>query len=87
MPPSADQIHDHNRDLRKNGDLDPLPFDAHTVALLARVRTTSFDEAVSLIQSFADTTASVAVVKAIHEVHAKTMKVMNGFCTKEPTDA
>lgn len=69
-PASPDQIADRRHDERKTVDLNPLPFDAHTIATLARARTTSFEDAVRLIQQFADTTASFAEVaimrKATH---------------------
>jgi hypothetical protein len=46
---------------------DAIPFDARTVARLARAHTTSFDEAVLLIQQYADTVAALACVKATED--------------------
>jgi len=75
--PTADQIADHNRDLRKTVDFAPAGADAHTIALLARAHSTSFEDAVDLIASFANSCAQIAICKALDEAHQRTMAILD----------
>lgn len=50
--------------------------DVREIARLARASTTSFDEAIDLIQAFADATASQARIDTIRDTHAR-MTVLN----------
>lgn len=74
---------DRARDERKHAwrPGDPLaqaPLDAWTVTQLARATTTSFDEAMHLIEGYANLVAADAVIKALNEAHARTMKILGG---------
>lgn len=51
--------------------------DVREITRLARASTTSFDEAVDLIQTFADALASQAGIDATRDAHARTMTVLN----------
>lgn len=78
---TQEQRWDRERDYRKHEERPSdrkhdLPFNAATIAQLARASSTSFDEAVRLIQSFADTTASHEAVRVVEEMHRTTMAVL-----------
>lgn len=51
--------------------------DVREITRLARASTTSFDEAVDLIQAFADAAASQARIDVTRDTHARTMTVLN----------
>lgn len=70
---SQDQRWDRERDYRKC----PTEVDAFTIAILARASTTSFDEAVSIIQQFANTVASEAAVKATEHTGRELLKAFD----------
>lgn len=58
-----------------------MDVNAHTIAMLARAPSTTFDEAVSLIQKFADTTASHAVIHAVEDQYSRTMRIIDSINT------
>jgi hypothetical protein len=78
MPSSfnSDQAADRKHDLRKTVDFAPAGADAHTIAMLARAKTTDFNDAVDLIDAFAKACASTAVADALKEAHARTMAIL-----------
>lgn len=51
--------------------------DVREITRLARASSTSFDEAVDLIQAFADAAASQARIDTIRDTHGRTMAVLN----------
>lgn len=55
---------------------------ATAIAELARARTTTIEEAASLIQSFADTHASAEVIKALEQQHLRNMAILEAPLTR-----
>lgn len=51
--------------------------DVREITRLARLDTTSLNEAVDLIQAFADREANAAVVKAIQDSHRSVVSILN----------
>jgi hypothetical protein len=76
MPSTSDQAADRRRDARKTVDFAPAGADAHTIATLARAKTTSFEDAVDLIESYAKAKAQCAVVEAVQQTHQRTLALL-----------